>query len=493
MSKNNEPILVFKNRKQKPIFGTDGVRGRANLYPMSPDVVLRLGQAIGSYFKDKTTSPKILVGKDTRKSGYMLEQSLCSGILSVGADALFLGPLPTPGVAYLTRGMRASAGIVISASHNPYYDNGIKIFDRDGYKLPNTVEEIIDQKAHSDSLQVELPINEDIGVAKRIDDASGQYAVFLKEQFSKHLSLEGLRIVIDCANGAAYKVAPKVFRELGAEIFLLGNQPNGTNINDRCGALFPEKLRAEVRLYKADIGIALDGDADRLVMIDDAGEYVDGDAILGICAKHMLTTGTLHANTLVATVVSNMGLEQELQACGGRLVRVPVGDRHVVEEMRRGGFTLGGEKSGHIIHQGCATTGDGILSALKVIEIALIKQKPISVLKKEIALCPQIQTSVEVDNKIPFGQLADFQKLLRAMQTKLGKDGRILCRYSGTEEKARIMLEGEDKTQIEQMGNELSTALTDDIYLMSKKARSKRQTKQHPPKESKSYETWCQH
>ncbi|RZA18476.1 MAG: phosphoglucosamine mutase, partial [Proteobacteria bacterium] len=268
-------------------FGTDGIRGKANVSPMSPDFVLRLGQAIGLHFRTAYPHPRILIGKDTRRSGYMLEQALSAGICSVGVDVQYLGPLPTPGIAYLTRGMRACAGIVISASHNPFDDNGIKIFSDNGYKLPDDIEAKLEEMVDSAELGSDLPVGMSVGSAKRIDDAVGQYAVFLKEQFPKHLALDGLRIVVDCANGAAYKVAPKVFAELGAELFILGNTPDGQNINYRCGALHPQNLQEKVRLYKADIGIALDGDADRLIVVDDTGEIVDGDQILAICAEHM--------------------------------------------------------------------------------------------------------------------------------------------------------------------------------------------------------------
>lgn len=304
----------FEVSKLSRLFGTDGVRGLANSYPMSPDMVLRLGQAIGIYFSKRTAHPRILIGKDTRRSGYMLEQALCSGICSVGVDAFFLGPLPTPGIAYLTRGLRASAGIVISASHNPFHDNGIKIFSSDGYKLPDEVEDELEALVQSEELASDVPTGEHIGTAKRIDDAIGQYAVFLKEQFPKHLALDGLRIVVDCANGAAYRVAPKVFRELGAELFVIGNEPNGININEHCGALYPQTLREKVLLYKADLGVALDGDADRIVLIDEKGEIIDGDEILAACGQNMIKKGILKGNTVVATVMSNMGLEVALTA-----------------------------------------------------------------------------------------------------------------------------------------------------------------------------------
>lgn len=459
----DKPLLAFKNHRHTPIFGTDGVRGKANIYPMSPDLVLRLGQAIGYYFQRQTASPRILIGKDTRLSGYMLEQSLCAGILSVGADAFFLGPLPTPGIAYLTRGMRASAGIVISASHNAFHDNGIKIFNHDGYKLPDAAEATLDRMVHSDTLTAELPVADGIGTARRIDDAIGQYAVFLKEQFPKHLTLDGLRIVIDCAHGAAYRVAPKVFRELGAEVFLIGNQPNGLNINDRCGALYPEALRGEVLLYKADIGIALDGDGDRVMMVDDTGSYIDGDVIMGICARHMIEEGTLQHNTVVATVMSNAGLEHALAAVGGKLLRVKVGDRHVVEKMRSGDYNFGGEQSGHIIHRSYATTGDGILAALKVIEIALDCQRKLSELKKDITLLPQVQKNLQVSHKVPTVELVEFSKLLQDTQQKLKDRGRVLFRYSGTENKARIMVEGEDYDEIEKLARDLVSVMQADL------------------------------
>ena len=467
---HDKPRLAFKNHRQTPIFGTDGVRGKANIYPMSPDIVLRLGQAIGYYFRRQTASPRILIGKDTRISGYMLEQSLCAGILSVGADAFFLGPLPTPGIAYLTRGMRASAGIVISASHNAFHDNGIKIFNHDGYKLPDAAEATLDRMVHSETLTTELPVADGIGTAQRIDDAIGQYAVFLKEQFPKRMTLDGLRIVIDCAHGAAYRVAPKVFRELGAEVFLIGNQPNGLNINDRCGALYPEALRTEVLLYKADLGIALDGDGDRLMMVDDTGAYIDGDVVMGICARHMIEAGALHKNTVVATVMSNAGLEQALSAIGGKLLRVKVGDRHVVEEMRRGDYNFGGEQSGHIIHSGCATTGDGILAALKVIEISLSCERKLSELKKDVILLPQVQKNLQVARKIPTTELLEFSKLLNDSQQRLQNRGRVLFRYSGTENKARFMVEGEDYDEIEKIACDLVTVMQADLQKLSTKA-----------------------
>lgn len=441
------------------LFGTDGVRGLANAYPMSPDMVLRLGQAIGSYFSRTQSHPRILIGKDTRRSGYMLEQALCSGICSVGVDAFFLGPLPTPGIAYLTRGLRASAGIVISASHNPFQDNGIKIFSANGYKLPDEVEDELEALVQDPALAESVPTGEGIGTAKRIDDAIGQYAVFLKEQFPKSLTLDGLRIVLDCANGAGYRVAPKVFRELGAEIFVIGNEPNGTNINEHCGALYPQSLREKVLLYKADLGIALDGDADRIVMVDEKGEIIDGDEILATCGISMLKKGKLRGNTVVATVMSNMGLEVALNRNGGHLVRAKVGDRYVMDAMRQGDFTLGGEQSGHLIFRDSSTTGDGILAGLKFLEIMIEEGKRASELRTVMERFPQLTRNIKVKDKVPLEKIPSFAKALAAVEAKIAGRGRVVFRYSGTESLARIMLEGSDREEIDMMARDLSDEL----------------------------------
>lgn len=451
------------------LFGTDGIRGLANVYPMSPDMVLRLGQAIGIYFSRKQAHPKILIGKDTRRSGYMLEQALCSGICSVGVDAFFLGPLPTPGIAYLTRGLRASAGIVISASHNPFYDNGIKIFSADGYKLPDEVEDELEALAQAHhSFADSAPTGAQIGTAKRIEDAIGQYAVFLKEQFPKHLTLEGLRIVIDCANGAGYRVAPKVFGELGAEIFVIGNEPNGTNINEHCGALYAQSLREKVLLYKADIGIALDGDADRIVMVDEKGELIDGDEILAACGINMLKKGKLRGNTIVSTVMSNMGLEVALEKHGGKLLRTKVGDRYVMDAMRQGDYTLGGEQSGHLIFRDSSTTGDGVLAGLKFLEIMIEEGRRASELRTTMERFPQLIRNVKVKEKIPVEKLPAFSAALAANEATIAGRGRIIFRYSGTESLARIMVEGSDRDEIEKMAIDLSQVLNDSIDLAVK-------------------------
>jgi phosphoglucosamine mutase len=455
------------------LFGTDGVRGLANVYPMSPDMVLRLGQAIGIYFGTRHKKARILIGKDTRRSGYMLEQALCSGICSVGVDAYFLGPLPTPGIAYLTRGMRASAGIMISASHNPFHDNGIKIFSADGYKLPDEVENELEKLVMDTSLAENAPTGAAIGRARRIEDAIGQYAVFLKEQFPKHLRLDGLRIVIDCANGAGYRVAPKVFSELGAELFMIGDEPNGTNINDHCGALFPQTLREKVLLYKADLGIALDGDADRIVVIDEKGELVDGDEMLAACGVYMLQKNCLRNNTVVSTVMSNMGLDVALNRAGGRLIRTKVGDRYVMEAMRDGDHVLGGEQSGHLIFRDSSTTGDGILAGLKFLEMMVEQGRKASELRQTMERLPQLVINVKVKSKIPLDNLKDFKKALTQAEKKLDNKGRVLVRYSGTESLARVMVEGENRDEIEAMAQELSRELTRSIDKATETAKQK--------------------
>jgi phosphoglucosamine mutase len=401
----------------------------------------------------------------------MLEQALCSGICSVGVDAYFLGPLPTPGIAYLTRGMRASAGIVISASHNPFHDNGIKIFSADGYKLPDDVEDELERLVQDPTLVENVPTGDGIGRARRIDDAIGQYAVFLKEQFPKQLRLDGLRIVLDCANGAGYRVAPKVFAELGAEIFVIGDEPNGMNINEHCGALYPQTLREKVLLYKADLGIALDGDADRIVAIDEKGEIIDGDEMLAACGVSMLKKNTLKNNTVVSTVMSNMGLEVALTRAGGTLIRSKVGDRYVMEAMRKGEHILGGEQSGHLIFRDSSTTGDGILAGLKFLEIMVEDGRHASDLRKTMERMPQLVRNVKVKSKVPLDSLKDFQKSLRMAEKKLHEKGRVLVRYSGTESLARVMVEGENRDEIEALANDLCHELTTAIDKVSEKAK----------------------
>ncbi|RAL21620.1 phosphoglucosamine mutase [Lujinxingia litoralis] len=447
----------------RQLFGTDGIRGVANQYPMTADLAVRLGQAIARHFKCTAGErpfghrTRIVIGKDTRISGYMFESGLAAGITSMGADVQLVGPLPTPGISFLTTGMRADAGIVISASHNAYQDNGIKIFASDGFKLPDQVELAIeDLVLGEDNLQ---PNTDRIGKASRIDDATGRYIVFLKNTFPRDLTLDGLRVVVDCANGAAYKVAPAVLRELGAEVFTLGVDPDGYNINQDCGSLHPHNTARRVRETRADVGITLDGDADRLILIDENGDIVDGDGILALCAIHLHEQGKLADNTLVTTVMSNVGLEVALQKRGIRLVRTAVGDRYVVEEMRKGGYTLGGEQSGHMVFLEHSTTGDGMLAALQVLAIMQRHRTSLSKLARVMTPFPQVLLNLEVSEKPPLEELEAFQKMVRQVESELAGEGRVLARYSGTESKARIMVEGPDPARVRTYAEELQKTL----------------------------------
>ncbi|MBA2662156.1 MAG: phosphoglucosamine mutase [Bradymonadaceae bacterium] len=448
---------------KRQLFGTDGIRGVANEYPMTAEIAVRLGQAIAHHFRNQQANKpfghrtRIVIGKDTRVSGYMFESGLAAGITSMGADVLLVGPLPTPGIAFLTTGMRADAGIVISASHNPYADNGIKIFGRDGFKLPDEEEAIIEALVLSDtSLATDTGL---IGKATRIDDAAGRYIVFLKNTFPRELTLEGLRVVVDCAHGAAYKVAPAVLRELGAEVFTVGCEPDGFNINQDCGSLFPFNTARRVRETRADVGITLDGDADRVIMIDAQGDIVDGDATLALCAMHLKSQGMLKNDTLVSTVMSNVGLEVALKKQGIALLRTSVGDRYVVEEMRSGGYNLGGEQSGHLIFLDHSTTGDGLLAALQVLAIMQSRKQPLSELSAVMTPFPQVLINIDVREKPPLADLTEFQQLVAQIEGKLANVGRVVARYSGTESKARIMVEGPDDQQVRAYADELVRSL----------------------------------
>jgi phosphoglucosamine mutase len=444
-------------------FGTDGIRGEANSGVMTPSMVLRIGQAFGLTLREKTERPKVIIGKDTRVSGYMLEGILSAGLCSVGADVLFVGPLPTPGVAYLTRGMRATAGIMISASHNPFHDNGIKFFDKNGFKLPDADEELIEKLIDDPKLENRVVQAQKIGRAKRIDDAIGQYAVFLKERFPKSLKLDGMRIVVDSAHGAGYRVAPKVLRELGAEVFEINNEPNGFNINLEAGALHPEKLREEVLRFRADIGFALDGDADRLIVVDEKGNVLDGDQIITMCALEMQTSGQLTNSAVAVTVMSNKGLDRALTQAGVQVFRTPVGDRYVVEEMRRRNIVLGGEQSGHLLFLDSSTTGDGIIACLKVLEMMCRRNRPLSVLAEVMQKFPQLTRNVKVQHKVPLERLPEFAARLSEIESELGDAGRVLFRYSGTESLARITIEGPDQVQIRTHLQELESLLMQEI------------------------------
>jgi len=427
----------------KKLFGTDGVRGIANMDPMTAEMALQIGRATAYICKEKTHRHRIIIGKDTRLSGYMLESALVSGICSMGVDVLIVGPMPTPGIAFLTRSMRADAGMVISASHNPFQDNGIKIFSRDGFKLPDQTEETIEKLILDDAIKDLRPTADEVGKAFRIDDAIGRYIVFLKNTFPAKLDLEGLKLVIDCANGAAYKIAPAVFEELGASVTAIGISPNGKNINANCGSLHPERLKEEVLKTGANLGIAFDGDADRVIFVDETGAEINGDQIMAICALEMARQNGLAKNTLVATVMSNMGLEKALEPQGIKVVRTQVGDRYVVEEMRRQGYNFGGEQSGHLIFMDHNTTGDGMLSALQLLAVLVQTGKPLSELAEVMVTYPQLLKNIPVKNKTPLEQVPVLHQCINEIELAVQGRGRLLVRYSGTENKLRVMMEGE--------------------------------------------------
>ena len=449
-----------RSREKGRLFGTDGVRGRANEHPMTAETALALGQAVAHVFPaGHGERRRIIIGKDTRLSGYLFEDAMAAGICSMGVDVLQVGPMPTPGMAFLTADMRCDAGVMISASHNPYQDNGIKFFSRDGFKLPDALEMRIEEIVRSGELAEHRADADAIGAARRIDDVTGRYVVFLKNNFPRELSLDGVRVVLDCANGAAYKVGPTVMRELGADLVALGVEPNGRNINDGCGALHPEKTGAKVRELGADVGIALDGDADRCVMVDERGETVDGDALIALLAREFHARGELAGGAVVATVMSNLGLERALAREGLRLVRTAVGDRYVVEAMRAGGYNLGGEQSGHVVMLDRNTTGDGLLTALQVLAILRRRGEPLSRLVAGFEAVPQVLVNVAVAAKRPVEELAEFQKRLAAVEGALGGEGRVLVRYSGTEPKARVMVEGDDAARVREYAEDLASAL----------------------------------
>jgi len=476
-----------KKNHQRHLFGTDGIRGVANLEPMTSEMALKLGRAVATVLREpifhsaslsaskrrvsgvrvveKASAHryKVLIGKDTRLSGYMLETALASGICSSGADVLLVGPLPTPGVAFLTRSMRADAGVVISASHNPFQDNGIKFFSADGFKLPDEVEARMEEMILNGEANLHRPTAAQIGKAFRVTDAVGRYIVFLKNSFPRQLSLEGLRIVVDCGHGAAYRVAPEVLSELGAEVVSIGVHPDGENINRDCGALHPEAARRAVLERHADLGVSLDGDGDRAIFVDDAGEVLDGDDVLAIAAREMQEKGILKGNTVVATVMSNLGLDLALQGAGIKVVRTDVGDRYVVEEMLEGGYNLGGEQSGHVIFLDHNTTGDGALTCLQLLAIMVEKGRRLSELRRVMKRLPQILVNVGVREKKELSRLPRLRQKIAAVEKELGARGRILVRYSGTEPLARVMLEGEDESRIRQMAHAIAEQIRNEI------------------------------
>jgi phosphoglucosamine mutase len=437
------PAVPDATRK---LFGTDGVRGVANVYPMTAEVAMQLGRAVAYLIRRGDHRHRVVIGKDTRLSGYMLETALASGICSMGVDVLLVGPLPTPGIAFITQSMRADAGAVISASHNPYQDNGIKFFARDGFKLPDAVEAQIEELMLTRAIDHLRPTATKVGKAFRIDDAQGRYVVFLKNTFPREQILDGMTVVVDCANGASYKVAPAVFEELGARVIPLGVSPDGKNINARCGALFPETMAKAVVRHGAQLGIALDGDADRVIVVDEKGRTVDGDAIMAICARELLLHKRLAKKTVVATVMSNLGLEVALGGMGAKLVRTRVGDRYVVEEMRRHGYSFGGEQSGHLIFLESSTTGDGVIAALELLAVMVRSGKPLSELKRLFEPFPQTQLNLPIQRRRELGELPAVVKAIKAAEAALGREGRVLVRFSGTELKVRVLVEGPSKS-----------------------------------------------
>lgn len=427
------------------IFGTDGVRGKAGV-DITAMVALRLGIAAGLYFQRDSIGNRILVGKDTRRSGYMVENALVSGLTAVGMDVIQVGPMPTPAIAFLTEDMRCDAGIMISASHNPYFDNGIKFFDKYGFKLDETKEQEIESLYHSKDLERHYKIGTEIGASKRIDDVIGRYIVHIKNSFPKHLTLQGVRIVLDCANGAAYKVAPSVFEELGADVIVLSDSPNGSNINENCGAMHPNVLADEVKRLRADIGFGLDGDADRLIVIDNEGNLIDGDKLIGALALYQKKKKLLHNNGIVATLMSNIALETFLRVHDIKLERCNVGDKYVLQAMLKCGFNFGGEQSGHIIFSDFAKTGDGLVSALQVAALVLESNKTSKDALNPFALAPQKQSNLQIKQKLPLDSIQGLNEILKEIEShKI----RHLVRYSGTENKIRILLEGDDEAKLE--------------------------------------------
>ena len=454
----------------KKIFGTDGVRGTANVEPVTAETALKLGRAAAHVFKNLESQSrgrgnhKIVLGKDTRLSGYMLENALSSGILSMGVDVLFIGPLPTPGVAYVTRSLRADAGIVITASHNPYTDNGIKFFRADGYKLDDQIEAQIESLVFSGEVEKIRPSAAEIGKAVRIDDALGRYIEFVKASFPRGLTLEGMKIVLDCGHGAAYKASPCVLRELGAEVIVYGNQPDGKNINENCGSMHPEAMCQKVVEHRAHLGIAHDGDADRVLLCDETGALIDGDDIMAIAALDMLAENSLAGKTLVSTVMSNAGLEAAIIRAGGKMLRTGVGDKNVIDEMLKRGLNFGGEQSGHLIFRDYGTTGDGLVAALQILRILKTRGRPLSKLAKCWTRFPQLVTNVIVREKKPFDQLDGVNRLVATAEKELqAQGGRLLLRYSGTEPKIRLLVEGRDRKTLQTWSKKICAAIQKQI------------------------------
>ncbi|MDP3090741.1 MAG: phosphoglucosamine mutase [Nitrospira sp.] len=440
----------------RKLFGTDGIRGVANLEPMTSEMAMQLGRAAAHLFMRRAGRHQIVIGKDTRISGYMLESALTAGICSMGVDVLLVGPMPTPAIAFLTRSLRADAGVVISASHNAYQDNGIKFFSNDGFKLPDEMEARIEDLIVSNEISHLRPTADLIGKAFRVDDAEGRYIEFAKRSLPRELDFQGIKLVVDCANGAAYKLAPKVLRELGAKVEVIGCEPNGMNINAGCGAVHPGQLQEAVRRHKADIGIALDGDADRAIFVCEQGTIVDGDHVMAALGLDLHQNGLLAKQTLVGTVMSNFGLELCMAKAGVTLLRTPVGDRYLLERMLAEGYNFGGEQSGHFIFLDHNTTGDGLISALQMISLMKRTGKPLSELAQAMSAVPQILLNIKVKQKPKLESVPEIDRAIRESERRLNGSGRVLVRYSGTEPLLRIMVEGERDSVIKEVAEDLS-------------------------------------
>jgi phosphoglucosamine mutase len=440
----------------RKLFGTDGIRGVANLEPMTSETAMQLGRAAAHLFMRRAGRHQIVIGKDTRISGYMLESALTAGICSMGVDVLLVGPMPTPAIAFLTRSLRADAGVVISASHNAYQDNGIKFFSKDGFKLPDEMEARIEDLIVSNEISHLRPTADLIGKAFRIDDAEGRYIEFAKRSLPRELDFQGIKLVVDCANGAAYKLAPKVLRELGAKVEVIGCEPNGMNINAGCGAVHPGQLQEAVRRHKADIGIALDGDADRAIFVCEQGTIVDGDHVMAALGLDLHQNGLLAKQTLVGTVMSNFGLELCMAKAGVTLLRTPVGDRYLLERMLAEGYNFGGEQSGHFIFLDHNTTGDGLISALQMISLMKRTGKPLSELAQAMSAVPQILLNIKVKQKPKLESVPEIDRAIRESERRLNGSGRVLVRYSGTEPLLRIMVEGERDSLIKEVAEDLA-------------------------------------
>lgn len=447
----------------RKLFGTDGIRGKANVYPITPEIALQVGKAIAYVFGARGHgSARAVVGKDTRLSGYMIETALTSGLVSMGMDVLAIGPLPTPAIAHLTKSMGAACGIMITASHNPADDNGIKIFGADGFKLADKIEADIEKHILGGEINSEHINTGLLGKAYRIDDAAGRYIEFAKSSIKNH-SLHGLKIVLDCANGAAYKIAPFIFSELGVEIIKIGTEPDGYNINQECGATHTEQMSKMIKKHKADLGIALDGDADRVIFCDAKGKVVNGDRVIAMCALDYKERGRLVENTVVTTTMTNLGFHKAMQNAGINITVTDVGDRYVIEQMREHGFNIGGEQSGHIIFMDYVTTGDGIITALHVLKTMLDKKQTLAQLAECMEEFPQLLTNINVKKKIPVKDCAPLAKIVKECDYALGKRGRVIVRYSGTEKKIRILVEASDKKDVKDWSERIAEVVKKEL------------------------------